>query len=133
MSPTQATTPTFHQTSWIWRHQSFKTILDQQSPPIWWRQIPDCLCWFVWIWTSTCKIKTRQTQSIYKTGYQGTQSNFLLYQMSRKTNQKHCQTSECSSNKNKLNASEYKLQIKVCSNNIHKHKPTPSPYICLHK
>jgi len=31
----------------------------------WWRQIPGCLCWSVWIWTSTCKTKTMQTQSIY--------------------------------------------------------------------
>jgi len=30
-------------------------------------------------------------------GYQGTQTSFLHYQKSRKTSQKQCQTSECSS------------------------------------
>ena len=29
--------------------------LVQQSPPIWWRQIPGVCVWFDWIWSSTCK------------------------------------------------------------------------------
>jgi len=27
----------------------------QQSPPIWWRQIPGACVWSDWIWSSTCK------------------------------------------------------------------------------
>ena len=29
--------------------------LVQQSPPIWWRQIPCACVWLDWIWSSTCK------------------------------------------------------------------------------
>jgi len=42
-----------------------------------------------------CKHKADKTA-----GYQGTQTSFLHFQKSRKTSQKQCQTSECSSNIN---------------------------------
>jgi len=52
-------------------------------------------------------------------GYQGIHTSFLQNQNNRKTNPKYFQTSECSSSRNKFNAAEYKLQIRVCSSSIH--------------
>jgi len=42
------------------------------------------------------KHKLCRNRAFITPGYQGTQTSFLLYQMSRKTSQKQCQINECS-------------------------------------
>jgi len=73
------------------------------------------------------KHKLCKYRAYITTSYQGTQTSFLLYQMSRKISQKQCQTSECSSRQQQKQFSNFKSEF--CSCSIHNTETnTFSPY-----
>ena len=63
-----------------------KITLDQQTPPIWWRQILGCLRWS---WLNMKQHlqnkRTMQSRASLIEGYDGTKTNFLHNHKSRKT------------------------------------------------
>jgi len=81
-------------------------------------QIPGCLFDLFEYESTPAKQKLCKHRAYIAAGYQGTHI-FCTMKTTEKPFQNSAKISECSSNKNRLNAAEYKLQIRVCSSSIH--------------